>query len=50
MCDLPDGSRAYAKMLDADLLAHAEATELVGATVTLVPGDNNANVVKELFT
>ena len=23
--------------------------ELVGASVSLVPGDNNANVVKELF-
>jgi acetyl-CoA C-acetyltransferase len=49
VCDLADGSRAYAKILDADLLAQAEAEELVGATVTLVPGDNNANVVKELF-
>ena len=49
VCDLPDGTRAYAKMLDADLLAQAEAEELVGTTVTLVPGDNNANVVKELL-
>jgi acetyl-CoA C-acetyltransferase len=49
VCDLPDGTRAYAKMLDADLLAQAEVEELVGATVTLVPGDNNANVVKELL-
>jgi len=50
VCDLDDGSRAYAKMLDPDLLARAEAEELVGATVSVVPGDNNANVVKELLT
>jgi len=48
VCDLDDGSRAYAKMLDPDLLAQAEATELVGRTVSLVPGDNNANVVKSI--
>jgi acetyl-CoA C-acetyltransferase len=47
VCDLPDGSRAYAKILEPELLAHAEQEELVGATATLVPGDNNANVVKE---
>ncbi|HEV3353692.1 MAG TPA: acetyl-CoA acetyltransferase [Acidimicrobiales bacterium] len=50
VCDVDAGTRCYAKILDADLLAQAEATELVGTTVTLVPGDNNANVVKELFT
>ena len=27
----------------------AEVEELVGKTVNIVPGDNNANVVKELF-
>jgi acetyl-CoA C-acetyltransferase len=48
VCDVPDSSRAYAKILDADLLAQAEAEELVGASVALVPGDNNANVVKEI--
>jgi acetyl-CoA C-acetyltransferase len=47
VCDVPDGSRAYAKILESDLLAQAEEQELVGATATLVPGDNNANVVKE---
>ena len=46
VCDLPDGTRAYAKMLDVDLLAAAEAEELVGETVDLVAGDNNINVVK----
>jgi acetyl-CoA C-acetyltransferase len=49
VCDLPDGTRAYAKILEPDLLAHAEEQELVGSTATLVPGDNNANVVKELI-
>jgi len=49
VCDLDDGSRAYAKLLDPDHLAQAEAEDLVGKTVSLVPGDNNANVVKELF-
>jgi len=48
VCDLSDGTRAYAKILDADLLANFEQDERVGATVTLVPGDNNANVVKEI--
>jgi acetyl-CoA C-acetyltransferase len=49
VCDLDDGTRAYAKMLDAEFLAQAEAEELVGAAVALVPGDNNANVVKEIL-
>jgi acetyl-CoA C-acetyltransferase len=35
VCDLPDGSRAYAKLLDADDLAAAEQTELVGRAVRL---------------
>jgi acetyl-CoA C-acetyltransferase len=50
VCDLPDRTRCYAKILDADLLAHAEEEELVGATVSLAGGDNNSNVVKELLT
>ena len=50
VCDLPDRTRCYAKILDADLLTHAEETELVGATVTLTSGDNSANVVKELLS
>jgi acetyl-CoA C-acetyltransferase len=50
VCDLDDGTRCYAKVLDREHLAEAEATELVGATVSLVPGDNNANVVKELLS
>jgi acetyl-CoA C-acetyltransferase len=37
ICDLPDGDRAYGKVLDTDLLASAEAEELVGRKVTLTP-------------
>jgi acetyl-CoA C-acetyltransferase len=35
IADLPDGTRAYAKVLDAGLLADAESRELVGQAVTL---------------
>jgi acetyl-CoA C-acetyltransferase len=49
VCDLDAGTRCYAKLLDPDHLARAEQEELVGKTVSLVPGDNNANVVKELL-
>jgi acetyl-CoA C-acetyltransferase len=35
VCDLPDGTRAYAKLLDAEELAAAERTELVGRAVRL---------------
>ena len=44
VCDI-DGGRAYAKMLDADLLADAEERELVGTGVELVAGEANANLV-----
>ncbi len=37
VCDLPDGTRAYGKMLDAELLDAAEHTELVGQTMHLTP-------------
>ena len=46
VCDLPEGGRAYAKMLDGSLLAEAEENELVGTAVELVAGDGNTNVVK----
>ena len=46
VCDVPDGGRAYAKILDAGLLADAERRELVGSRVELVPGEGNANLVK----
>jgi acetyl-CoA C-acetyltransferase len=37
VCDLPEGDRAYAKVLDPDLLASAETDELVGRKMTLTP-------------
>ena len=46
VCDLPEGDRCYARFDDADLMAEAEATELVGASVSIVPGGDNVNIVK----
>jgi acetyl-CoA C-acetyltransferase len=48
VCDVADGSgaRAYARMEDPALLADAESVELVGASVDLVAGEGNVNVVK----
>jgi acetyl-CoA C-acetyltransferase len=47
VCDLPDGHRAYAKVLDADVLRGAEKTEFVGTQVTLAPGGaDQANVAR----
>ena len=37
VCDVPGGGRAYATIREADLLAEAERTELVGRTLTLTP-------------
>jgi acetyl-CoA C-acetyltransferase len=37
--DVGPGARAYARIEDADLLAHAEQVELVGQQVDVVPGD-----------
>jgi acetyl-CoA C-acetyltransferase len=37
VCDLPEGDRAYGKVLDAELLASIEQEELVGRKVTLTP-------------
>jgi acetyl-CoA C-acetyltransferase len=37
VCDLPEGDRAYGKVLDADMLASIESDELVGRKVTLTP-------------
>jgi acetyl-CoA C-acetyltransferase len=37
VCDLAEGGRTYAKLLDAELLASAEEEELVGRTLTLTP-------------
>jgi acetyl-CoA C-acetyltransferase len=41
VCDLEDGTRAYAKLLDAGDLAAAEQTELVGRSVQLAPQTAN---------
>jgi acetyl-CoA C-acetyltransferase len=38
VCDLPDGTRAYAKVAESALLAEMEATEWVGTPVELVSG------------
>jgi acetyl-CoA C-acetyltransferase len=53
VCDLPDGSRAYAKLLDADELAAAEQIELVGRAVQLstttangAMGEQSVNVAR----
>ena len=46
VCDLPEGDRCYARIEDPDLLAEMEATEWIGTTVDLVPGDGNVNLVK----
>jgi acetyl-CoA C-acetyltransferase len=45
VCDLPDGSRCYARAEDPDLLARAEREELVGRTVKLVTEDGGVNRV-----
>ena len=37
ICDVPEGDRAYGKVLDADMLASIERDELVGRKVTLTP-------------
>jgi acetyl-CoA C-acetyltransferase len=43
--DLPDGDRAYAKVLDADLLAEIERIEWVGTAVDVTTGAGGMNVV-----
>ena len=40
VCDLPEGERAYGKVLDDDLLASIEQEELVGRKVTLNPTES----------
>jgi acetyl-CoA C-acetyltransferase len=39
ICDLPQGDRCYAKVLDRDLLADLEVEDWVGRSVHLVAGD-----------
>jgi len=45
VCDLPDGRRCYARMSGPELLTLAEEEELVGASVRLVAGEGNVNLV-----
>ncbi len=40
VCDVGDGTRTYAKMLDEDLLASTEVDELVGRTLALTTSEN----------
>ncbi len=46
VCDLPDGSRCYARLEDADDLAGAEQEELVGRTVHLSSGEGGVNLAR----
>jgi acetyl-CoA C-acetyltransferase len=46
VCDLPEGDRCYAKVLDAGLLEEIERVEWVGASIELVAGDGGVNLVK----
>jgi acetyl-CoA C-acetyltransferase len=49
VCDLPDGDRAYGKVLDADLLASVETDELVGRKVTLTPTEAETAAGKQVI-
>lgn len=44
VCDVPGGARCYAKLLDAELLASAEDTELVGRELQIEATDGNVNI------
>jgi acetyl-CoA C-acetyltransferase len=44
VCDLPDGTRCYARVEDTDLLAEAEASEWVGRAVRLRSHPTKAGV------
>lgn len=43
VCDLPGGSRCYARSEDADLVVRAEKDELVGVALTLAAEDGGVN-------
>ena len=45
VCDLPEGDRCYAKVLDPGLLAAMETEEWVGRSVTLLDGGGGVNLV-----
>ncbi len=46
VCDLPDGSRTYARVEDAEVLALMEATEWVGTEVVLCSGEGRRNTLE----
>jgi acetyl-CoA C-acetyltransferase len=46
VCDTADAARCYARLVEPDMLRHAEESELVGARVQIVAGDGELNVVK----
>jgi len=46
ICDLPNGDRAYARMLDKDLLADGERIELVGQQMTIREGEGVGELVR----
>ena len=48
VCDLPDGRRAYARIVDPTLLDRAEEDELVGAPVRLAAGEGEVNLLERL--
>ncbi len=45
ICDLPGGARTYVRILDAALLARAEAEEFVGCTVDITAGERIGTIV-----
>ena len=45
VCDLPDGSRAYARMESPDTLRVAEECEWVGTAIRLASGPDRVNRV-----
>lgn len=45
ICDLPEGDRAYAKVLDRSVLDDMETTEWVGRPVTLADGGDGVNLI-----
>jgi acetyl-CoA C-acetyltransferase len=47
VCDLPEGDRAYAKVLDGEVLASIERDELVGRKVTLTPTESETPAGKQ---
>ena len=46
VADLPDGTRAYGRVEDPDLLVEAEEIEWVGAPIRLAGGEDGVNRVR----